>query len=669
MARSCGVLALCLAALAAGRAAAQGDGGVNVSVKLWTLGGAARVDPVAGAVIEPGVRPGPASIELQAARNETVEAQIVVEALGPRVDELAVSIDGLAGPAALERGTHVRLWLEWYVEVRAPSKNPDYEPRLVSSLGRRWYPDALVPLDGPDAARLAPGLGTLAIPGERNAVPGQRAQAFWLDVWVPPDAPAGTYLGEVTVSWRGGSARVPVRLEVLPITLPDDDSGAAGIGSVSYDFVGFHLAKIGPRAVQDFYRLAHAHRITLDALYLTPDWNGGEIDWARYDELVGPVLDGSAFTPAQGYYGPGQGRPVRRFNHPVDWNWPVGPDTPGYDATLQAALRAVEAHVVERGWTRTEWNLFINTLDEPRTPEAFAQIRRYGRLLKTAGLTRPELVRFRIDAGNFAAIGDVLDGWTVDRIFEEIGDEVDVWNVCGGVPFIGSKALAARRRAHPDEQAWFYASNTAGEPAIGSILIDGEALGPRTWGWILWRYGFAAGVAWEIGWPRPTCLRDATCSGFGLNGDASLVYLADELGAPGVVLPSIRLKNLRRGAEDHELLRLLAASGRRELADAYAARLVPRALDDGVAPGAPGQWDHDPAAWDAVRREVEAVLAGAAPPPAPAAVLAQAPPPRVGPEAAAGRARAIAIGAAAVLVVLVLAIAIVLRRRRSARAR
>ena len=66
----------------------------------------------------------------------------------------------------------------------------------------------------------------------------------------------------------------------------------------------------------------------------------------------------------------------------------------------------------------------------------------------------------------------------------EVGDVVDVWNACGGVAYFPTNALARRLRDHPDEQAWFYFSNAAGEPAVGSLLIDGEALGPRTWGWI-----------------------------------------------------------------------------------------------------------------------------------------------------------------------------------------
>ena len=51
------------------------------------------------------------------------------------------------------------------------------------------------------------------------------------------------------------------------------------------------------------------------------------------------------------------------------------------------------------------------------------------------------------------AIGRELPGWTVERIFREVGDVVDVWNTCGGVSFFPTIA------GHGTEQArapWLY---------------------------------------------------------------------------------------------------------------------------------------------------------------------------------------------------------------------
>lgn len=664
-------------------------------VELLIVDDSVRIDPVHAVVIERGPALGslgPADgylrnnpvwdgergrVELLAARNETVAFQAVVVGSGEPIEDLRIDLAQLRGPAELRRGQQIRIFRQWYVEVTGPSEHDRaaeqttrldawfpvkrYSQRLVNSFGAGWYPDPLIPLDGP-AARLI-GAGPISVPSEENPVPGQRAQAFWIEVFLPADAAAGRYEGRLEVTWRGGAQAVPVMLEALPVTLPE--TFHSGIGSVSYDFIGVHLAGQGAAAVQRLYRLLHRHRLTADALYVQPDWEDGEIDWDRYDQVYGPLLDGSAFTREAGYFGPGEGRPVRRFVLPLDWNWPTRQRGVPAERPFVSALEAVEEHILERGWTSTEWHLFINLTDEPTTPEDFALIRAYGELLDRADLRRPELFVHRTDAGPFKSIGREIEGWTVAHIFDEIGDVVDVWNACGGVPYVPTAALAERLEAQAQEQQWFYFSNAAGEPAVGSLLIDGEALGPRTWGWILWRYDFDAGVSWELGWPTPRCLRRPDCSGYGLWGDASLVYLADALGAPGWVLPSIRLASLRRGAQDYEYLWLLDRSGHRALADAWAGRLVPRALDDGVVARMNGAWEHDPAAWEKARRAAGLVLAGRSEPPEPAEVLAGAPP-VVLPSPGLSR-RASLFFAVAFVVVILIAVFLTEPRRRSAR--
>lgn len=653
--------------------------------RIWAVGESVRVDPVTARVIEQ--RPGESThvvtvpVRLQGARNETVAFQVIVEDQDGEIRDLDIDFPELRGPATLARGPNISIFREWYVHLRTPSAHDRareithayeawfpvarYERRLVASLGPGWYPDPLVPLDGPLASRLS--AHATSLPSRDNPVPGQRAQGFWIDVWIPPGTPPGRYAGEVVVTADGTHPRLAVRLEVLPVDLPDESLGHAGLGSISYEFVGRHLAGIGPGAVQDLYRLMHRHRLSLDALFLHPEWRDGEIDWSEYDELVGPLLDGSAFSERAGYDGPGRDRPVARFVLPLDWSWPVSYGAAGHDEAFVDSLRQVEAHILERGWTRTQWSVFINLTDEPHRPEDFAMIREYGDLIRSARLSRPELFRYRIDAGAFKSIGQEIPGWDVHRIFAEVGDEVDIWDCCASVEHFPMDELAGRLARHPDEEAWFYFSNAAGEPAVGSLLIDGEALGPRTWGWIVWRYGLSAGVSWEVGVPSARCLREPDCSGFGLHGDASIVYLADSLGAPGAVLPSIRLKGLRRGAEDHQVLLLVARERGRDLADAYAYRLVPRALDDRLVRNMPGAWEHDADEWDEAREQMGLILAGRLEPPPVDELRDAAPPVEIPP---LGLTRRAALIPAALLVLLLIVLAVATERgRRRLRAR
>jgi hypothetical protein len=100
------------------------------------------------------------------------------------------------------------------------------------------------------------------------------------------------------------------------------------------------------------------------------------------------------------------------------------------------------------------------------------------------------------------------------------------------------------------------------------------------------------------------------------NSQGVLVYPGPYVGIRGVV-PSIRLKQVRRGMQDYEYLWLARERGHGAVAERVSRRLVPRALHE-AGPlgelGARGAWSRDPRAWAAGRLELaEAVLR---PPPA-----------------------------------------------------
>ncbi len=76
------------------------------------------------------------------------------------------------------------------------------------------------------------------------------------------------------------------------------------------------------------------------------------------------------------------------------------------------------------------------------------------------------------------------------------------------------------------------------------------------------------------------------------------------------VLPSIRLKEMRRGMQDYEYMWLLSQARGKALADAVAKRIIKAALQD-ADPGnfgdghfGPGKWDRSPSDWLAAREEM-----------------------------------------------------------------
>ena len=91
-----------------------------------------------------------------------------------------------------------------------------YKEQFVKR-GEDWIPDALQLLRPPNFE---------AIPDADSAIPGQTACAYLLDVWVPPEAPAGRVRLEVQVK-IGEWIIYPMEVRVLPARVP----AHAGIGS------------------------------------------------------------------------------------------------------------------------------------------------------------------------------------------------------------------------------------------------------------------------------------------------------------------------------------------------------------------------------------------------------------------------------------------------------
>jgi len=615
------------------------------AANVWAVDDSVRLDPVTGALIEErhsSAAIGPdyrslnpvwdgSAIRLLAARNEVVAFQVIVDG-GPHTG-VALAVSDLTGPGptgpTLAAADHVRRFKEWFIHVAAESDFCDFGgENYVDSLGPGWYPDPLIPLDEPGPPDAGYGQ-PFDIPDAQNAIPGQTAAAFWVDVLVPGGAPAGTYTGTVSVTVDGGVTLLPLSLEVRNVTLPAENH--AGLGSVNYGGLNFHVLWANypdPNygGLQRWFQMAHAHRLELDAHWLWPLCNDGALyppcdpavglNWDMWRDIWEPYLSGSAFTAAQGYWGPSVGQPIRRFLLPQDWNWPTddidGDDRPDDEAAWQESLRDVENVLISEGWTGVEAQLWFHPTDEPRSVEQFDLISYYGDLVDGAGLVDRSHITHRADLGFFKNIGDVIPGWTAGTIFDQIGDDIEVWNVLGSHYSIGVDEMAARLAAQPDEQGWFYTSCCAGEPAVGAPVLEGEALGMRTWGWIVYRYQMQGGVTWEMdaGYEHlADCWTDPMCSGYGINGDAVLFYAGWTIGLPEYQpVASIRLKNLRRGSQDYEYLRLLEIQdGNRDRAAALAAGVVPQALDDGLeayVDTPPGRWAHSPQAFEDARHQI-----------------------------------------------------------------
>jgi hypothetical protein len=244
--------------------------------------------------------------------------------------------------------------------------------------------------------------------------------------------------------------------------------------------------------------------------------------------------------------------------------------------------------------------LFINDLDEPKSTAQFEALRDYESLL--AVLSERARIQFRVD-GPFGA---EVPGWSDLEVAHRLSNVMDVVALCAAPPWIPREAVDLLLAQRPERRLLLYASNTAGEPTLGPVVVDAPLSGMVAWGWVVRRNRLAGALNWEVDF-RPGCFADPRCSGQLQNLDANLVYRAEELGGPrGQIYPSWRLKALRRGAQDAALLQLLEAKNP-AAAQSLMELVVPDAIGTGPDEGL-GAWPKDPRSWDRIRARLRAEL-------------------------------------------------------------
>ena len=155
----------------------------------WALSSSAKIRPD-----QPPPTATSAAIQLSSARNEREAVQLVIRSARP-IEDCRLTCGGLtAASGAQIAADQVEVLQVRYLEITEPTDH-------AAQLG--LWPDPLLPVSGP-----------LELKPDFN-------HAFWLRVFVPPDAPAGAYRGSVELQAKGLQARVPIELTVYDFALPD----------------------------------------------------------------------------------------------------------------------------------------------------------------------------------------------------------------------------------------------------------------------------------------------------------------------------------------------------------------------------------------------------------------------------------------------------------------
>ncbi|HVY45420.1 MAG TPA: glycoside hydrolase domain-containing protein [Minicystis sp.] len=511
-------------------------------------------------------------VRLFALRGETVAFQVVVTTDATAVDGVTVDLDALTSgagtiandPGATDPTSFVGRRIERFVEhdVDVPRRSGGTDPS--ASLG--WesgsrpsgdftglWPDPLIPVE------VAPSWAPYPMHVDANA-----NGAIWIDVTVPASTAPAVYAGHVVVAAGGATlATLPVELEVRDAVLPD----RALSTMLYYDWAELD-SRIGngDAAEKHLFQLYRRHHLTpMHSVYAPSDVTR---------QLS--ALDGSLYTAANGYEGPGEGEPdgiVSIGSYGV-----LGAPTSSAVSNVESIADQLASH----GVLGTA-DVFLYPIDE------------------SCGSSLGTQWKQALAASSDPHAQAVKVGWTCSQ--DPSSQPVDIVMVFSG-EYDPGRAAAARQAG---KRVWIYNGEV---PQSGTFFTDAEAIEPRVNGWIGARFATDRWFYWETtfwydgnhgghGPYDPFATAETFHNQYGdwCEGDGVLVYpgkqvdmfTSHSIGMEGVIA-SIRLKNLRRGIEDAGYYALAHAASP-SAADAIVDGLLPSALSAAT--------HHQPMSWSA----------------------------------------------------------------------
>jgi hypothetical protein len=588
-------------------------------------------------------------INLFGGRNEVVAFNLVLEAAGNAATNVSVSFNQLSGPGLIKStpasGDGVFDWTRRPIELfyvrYLPIKGLSrvsyevYDERHIPRRMRRpwsgngagsggwqdrpdhdkFYPDIAVPLE------LVPSFSIAA----------RSNQSVWADVYIPKNAAPGTYQGTLTVKENGAVVKnVPVRLKVYNFTLPDTPSAKT---MLYYSAPNINLRYLGNESVDPnsaagakarllrdrHFLLAHRHKFSLigDAA----EDCGSAADQPCPEWI--PRLDGSLFTAAHGYDGPGVnvGNNVYSIGTYSTWGWKSG----GQSAMNQHT--DAWASWFARYSPSTECFLYL--IDESTDT---AQIQNW------AGW-----IRSNPGPGRNLRSMATLPLPTASTLAPDLDIPTSTMGV--GLP---EQWQGPSQRYTGDGRKRFYMYNGS-RPAFGSTATDDDGVALRERAWVQYKLRINRWFFWETTYYKNyqgntgqtdlfhnahTFGNNGTMdpvlgeSGWNhSNGDGVLLYPgtdtlypADSYGVNGP-FASLRLKYWRRGLQDVDYLTMAAAVNPAEV-QSMVRSLVPKAgWEYGVSsPSDPTyvlsdiSWPTDPDVWENARQRLAEMISGTSAP-------------------------------------------------------
>lgn len=507
---------------------------------------------------------GASAATVCAARDSYASFQLEVTAGSTPITNLSMSAGTLTGPGgatlpgtAAGAASDVQFDREDYVtlsrlsdgELDPAAGSPDTVTPAASRVSRNeatgvctdtadacQFPDVLVPDRDSVYGEVRNAFQGLTVTAGQN-------RTIWADVFVPANTPAGIFTGSVTVTQSSGVATtVPVQLTVANVTLP---------ATSTMDTAFFYE---GPNGDPAGYQAAAELGLD-DRISVVPD---GIVGGAGPAAIVGPLLNG---TDSHVRLQDASGRRASITDLPLETNAGSGAFT-AYKPLFTAGVTAKPwAYCDEVGYSECAANYTKNAAP------AWAGI--------------PLLA---IDAA--APFDDVNHKWSDPKtqvapsaLSSMLGGVVDLqqfiqpaegWLAAAPQYATDTSDRSAYLRAWAaggaGRQAWSYVTNMSGSstyyPTVAryagytSYGIDQVSSEQEATGWQNFTDGLTGALYWSVNQAPASSLNTAKS---GLTGDGTLFYPYNATqvgGTHSVPLESIRLKRIRNGQQDYELLHL-----------------------------------------------------------------------------------------------------------------
>ncbi len=538
------------------------------ALNAWIVADTHEVGPTSGPVPQNAIYSAAAkTVSLTAAINETLALQLILNAPQPPLGPYTINISDLSGPAGgIPARDAVSIYRAQYLPIE--HYRSWYPQHTGQPTTPRLFADVLVPWNAPR------GGGPVTLDTTRNEI-------LWVDLHVPSIAAPGDYTGRLELTQTTADApawSAEIRLRVLPVAIPGPRSLPFICRIDPADLFREHLrwqrrdadrVRLLPgepshaaaiRLLNNTMRLFQSHRTNPVLFGSFPKFQATDersvaVDWEPYDALIAPWLDGAAFDDRVG---------LQRWPMPVAPDHPDaqvqgGFDSPLYARVLAAYLSECRAHFADRNWLD---RAFVRIEPPgPLTRESVARVRRLGAILRQSetGLGMVAHLPPRSLRGL---------GW-FNAPEMELTD-VGVWSP----PAMWFEPEAMRREQSLGRAAWFMPDEP---PYSGSLAAEAPSLDAAVLPWQAYRY--AAEAAWVE--------RAADFGPSPFEPDRSpaqrhegLIYPGIRFGLIDTPVPSVRLKRLRRGLLDYELLKLMEKHGRSRLAGEIGRELVRYAFTD-----------------------------------------------------------------------------------------